>query len=179
MWFPWSSQWSNLPWCGSFHGFTWHLWDISGHKASWVILCLFVFSSKWRLCLNEKLCSRNKLLPFEALSPNMTFEGFVERNNWYSYTVLHVNCALPFTLQKEKFRPIVHSSILREDLHRKAGSFKKSFSRLYTCIIYMYYNVLYTLYTDCIHYIHYIYAGSLVFCNLYIYICVCVCIQHK
>ena len=126
MWFPWSSQWSNLPWCGSFHGFTWHLWDISGHKASWVILCLFVFSSKWRLCLNEKLCSRNKLFPFEALSPNMTFEGFVERNNLCSYTVLHVNCALPFTLQ-EKFRPILRSSILRQDLHRKAGSFKKSF----------------------------------------------------
>ena len=57
----------------------------------------------------------------------MTFEGFVERNNLCSHTVLHVNCALSFTLQKEKFRPILHSSILRQDLHRKAGSFKKSF----------------------------------------------------
>lgn len=131
MWFPWSSQWSNLPWCGSFHDSIWYLWDMSGHKASGVILCLFVFSSKWSLCLNEKLCSRNKLFPFEALSPNMTFEGFAERNNLYFYIFVHVKFALPFTVKKRQFRFILQSSILGQDLLREAGSFKKPSSKLY------------------------------------------------
>lgn len=73
--------------------------------------CTHLFSSKWRLCLNQKLCSRNKSFPFEALSPHVIVEGFVERNNLHFYTFLHVNSALSFTAKKERFRSILLSSI--------------------------------------------------------------------
>lgn len=75
---PWSSQWPNLLWCGSFHSWIWRSWFACGRKASGVTLDPFVSTSKRRLDLNEKLCSKNKLFYLKALSPNVTFEGFCE-----------------------------------------------------------------------------------------------------
>ena len=78
-----------------------------GHTAP---IC-FLFPMK--MAFNEKLCSRNKLLPFEALSPNVTFEGFVEGNNLCFYIFLYVNFALLFIAKNEKFKPILFSLMLR------------------------------------------------------------------
>jgi hypothetical protein len=81
------------------------------------------------------LCSRNKLFPFEALSLNMAFDGFVEKNNLY-LCILILPLHLQWKNEKFKSNPIFFS-ILTQDLLREACSFKNHFSN-YISYIWIY-----------------------------------------